>query len=204
MSSVPFLGRLLQPQPFPLVMCLLFTQCSKNCGRGTKVRDVHCVDTREQRLLRPFHCQAVLYKPPAQLPCQNTPCLDWYMSSWREVGLLAGLSGQGGNGSGCLLKVCNAGVQSSCILQALENLKAIQSTHCQVANHLLISAVVAKLLFDTGNRICVCLCVGRGISQFFSMRNQCSKCVCGSVTPFDDSCLCSARSPVVEGSRSAW
>lgn len=61
-----------------------WSKCSKNCGRGTKVRDVHCVDTREQRLLRPFHCQAVLYKPPAQLPCQNTPCLDWYMSSWRE------------------------------------------------------------------------------------------------------------------------
>lgn len=51
-----------------------------------KVRDVHCVDTRDQRLLRPFHCQAVLYKPPAQLPCQSTPCLDWYTSSWREVG----------------------------------------------------------------------------------------------------------------------
>ncbi|XP_072202052.1 A disintegrin and metalloproteinase with thrombospondin motifs 7 [Excalfactoria chinensis] len=61
-----------------------WSKCSKNCGRGTKVRDVHCVDTREQRLLRPFHCQAVLYKPPAQLPCQNTPCLDWYTSSWRE------------------------------------------------------------------------------------------------------------------------
>lgn len=51
-----------------------------------KVRDVHCIDTRDQRLLRPFHCQAVLYKPPAQLPCQSTPCLDWYTSSWREVG----------------------------------------------------------------------------------------------------------------------
>ena len=51
-----------------------------------KVRDVHCIDTRDQRLLRPFHCQAVLYKPLAQLPCQSTPCLDWYTSSWREVG----------------------------------------------------------------------------------------------------------------------
>ncbi|XP_031443782.1 A disintegrin and metalloproteinase with thrombospondin motifs 7 isoform X2 [Phasianus colchicus] len=61
-----------------------WSKCSKNCGRGTKVRDVHCVDTREQRLLRPFHCQAVLYKPLAQLPCQNAPCLDWYTSSWRE------------------------------------------------------------------------------------------------------------------------
>ncbi|NXG66032.1 ATS7 metalloproteinase, partial [Hemiprocne comata] len=61
-----------------------WSKCSRSCGRGMKVRDVHCIDTRDQRLLRPFHCQAVLYKPPAQLPCQGTPCLDWYTSSWRE------------------------------------------------------------------------------------------------------------------------
>ncbi|NXG87762.1 ATS7 metalloproteinase, partial [Stercorarius parasiticus] len=61
-----------------------WSKCSRNCGGGMKVRDVHCIDTRDQRLLRPFHCQAVLYKPPAQLPCQSTPCLDWYTSSWRE------------------------------------------------------------------------------------------------------------------------
>lgn len=64
----------------------VLSQCSRSCGGGVKVRDVHCVDTRDQRLLRPFHCQAVLYKPLAQLPCQSTPCLDWYTSSWREVG----------------------------------------------------------------------------------------------------------------------
>uniref|UniRef100_A0A8C8R543 ADAM metallopeptidase with thrombospondin type 1 motif 7 n=1 Tax=Pelusios castaneus TaxID=367368 RepID=A0A8C8R543_9SAUR len=61
-----------------------WSKCSKNCGGGLKVRDVHCVDTRDQRLLRPFHCQAVFYKPPVQLPCQTKPCLDWYTSSWRE------------------------------------------------------------------------------------------------------------------------
>uniref|UniRef100_A0A8C0GJR4 ADAM metallopeptidase with thrombospondin type 1 motif 7 n=1 Tax=Chelonoidis abingdonii TaxID=106734 RepID=A0A8C0GJR4_CHEAB len=61
-----------------------WSKCSKNCGGGLKVRDVHCVDTREQRLLRPFHCQAVFYKPPMQTPCQTNPCLDWYISSWRE------------------------------------------------------------------------------------------------------------------------
>uniref|UniRef100_A0A8C8AFE6 ADAM metallopeptidase with thrombospondin type 1 motif 7 n=1 Tax=Otus sunia TaxID=257818 RepID=A0A8C8AFE6_9STRI len=61
-----------------------WSKCSRSCGGGVKVRDVHCVDTRDQRLLRPFHCQAVLYKPLAQLPCQSTPCLDWYTSSWRE------------------------------------------------------------------------------------------------------------------------
>ncbi|NXS63893.1 ATS7 metalloproteinase, partial [Brachypteracias leptosomus] len=61
-----------------------WSKCSRSCGGGTKVRDVHCIDTRDQRLLRPFHCQAVLYKPPTELPCQSTPCLDWYTSSWRE------------------------------------------------------------------------------------------------------------------------
>ncbi|NWH81980.1 ATS7 metalloproteinase, partial [Piaya cayana] len=60
-----------------------WSKCSRNCGGGMKVRDVHCIDTRDQRLLRPFHCQAV-YKPPTHVPCQRTPCLDWYTSSWRE------------------------------------------------------------------------------------------------------------------------
>ncbi|XP_062357144.1 A disintegrin and metalloproteinase with thrombospondin motifs 7 [Cinclus cinclus] len=61
-----------------------WSKCSRSCGGGTKVRDVHCVDTRDQRLLRPFHCQAGLSQPPAQLPCQSSPCLPWYTSSWRE------------------------------------------------------------------------------------------------------------------------
>ncbi|NXX11830.1 ATS7 metalloproteinase, partial [Podargus strigoides] len=61
-----------------------WSKCSRSCGGGVKVRDVHCVDTRDRRLLRPFHCQAVLYKPPVQLPCHSTPCLGWYTSSWRE------------------------------------------------------------------------------------------------------------------------
>uniref|UniRef100_A0A6I8NB96 ADAM metallopeptidase with thrombospondin type 1 motif 7 n=1 Tax=Ornithorhynchus anatinus TaxID=9258 RepID=A0A6I8NB96_ORNAN len=62
-----------------------WSKCSKNCGGGSKVRDVHCADLRDQRPLRPFHCQPLLGKPPAQLPCHVDPCLDWYMSSWREV-----------------------------------------------------------------------------------------------------------------------
>ncbi|NXO68769.1 ATS7 metalloproteinase, partial [Phainopepla nitens] len=61
-----------------------WSKCSRSCGGGTKVRDVHCVDTRDQRLLRPFHCQPGLSQPPAQLPCHSTPCLHWYTSSWRE------------------------------------------------------------------------------------------------------------------------
>uniref|UniRef100_A0A6I8NS37 ADAM metallopeptidase with thrombospondin type 1 motif 7 n=1 Tax=Ornithorhynchus anatinus TaxID=9258 RepID=A0A6I8NS37_ORNAN len=50
-----------------------WSKCSKNCGGGSKVRDVHCADLRDQRPLRPFHCQPLLGKPPAQLPCHVDP-----------------------------------------------------------------------------------------------------------------------------------
>ncbi|XP_030045681.1 A disintegrin and metalloproteinase with thrombospondin motifs 7 isoform X2 [Microcaecilia unicolor] len=81
-------------KPIPAQRCYLrpcalwhvgnWSKCSKNCGGGLKIRDVQCVDTRDQRLLRPFHCQAVLFKPPVQTSCHPKPCMDWYISSWRE------------------------------------------------------------------------------------------------------------------------
>ncbi|XP_077173731.1 LOW QUALITY PROTEIN: A disintegrin and metalloproteinase with thrombospondin motifs 7 [Paroedura picta] len=87
-------------KPIPARRCYLrpcsswwvgnWSKCSKDCGSGTKVRDVSCVDTRDLRPLRPFHCQAVLYKPPAKMPCQARECLDWYTSSWRECSELCG------------------------------------------------------------------------------------------------------------------
>uniref|UniRef100_A0A8D2LSQ7 ADAM metallopeptidase with thrombospondin type 1 motif 7 n=1 Tax=Varanus komodoensis TaxID=61221 RepID=A0A8D2LSQ7_VARKO len=61
-----------------------WSKCSKACGGGVKLRDVHCADSRDQRPLRPFHCQAVPYKPPTQAPCHTEPCLRWYTSPWRE------------------------------------------------------------------------------------------------------------------------
>uniref|UniRef100_A0A8C3JCU5 ADAM metallopeptidase with thrombospondin type 1 motif 7 n=1 Tax=Calidris pygmaea TaxID=425635 RepID=A0A8C3JCU5_9CHAR len=53
-----------------------WSKCSRSCGGGTKVRDVHCIDTRDQRLLRPFHCQAVLYKPMSAFLSHDWPPLS--------------------------------------------------------------------------------------------------------------------------------
>ncbi|XP_007432084.2 A disintegrin and metalloproteinase with thrombospondin motifs 7 [Python bivittatus] len=67
-----------------------WSKCSRTCGGGVKVRGIHCIDTRGQRPLRPFHCQTAVYKPPTQLPCHTKPCLSWYTSAWRECSELCG------------------------------------------------------------------------------------------------------------------
>uniref|UniRef100_A0AAR2IS03 A disintegrin-like and metallopeptidase (reprolysin type) with thrombospondin type 1 motif, 7 n=1 Tax=Pygocentrus nattereri TaxID=42514 RepID=A0AAR2IS03_PYGNA len=67
-----------------------WSKCSKNCGGGMKLREVQCYDMRDQRLLRPFHCQAVSLRPPARLPCNTQLCLDWYTSSWGQCSELCG------------------------------------------------------------------------------------------------------------------
>uniref|UniRef100_A0A8D0KQA3 ADAM metallopeptidase with thrombospondin type 1 motif 7 n=1 Tax=Strix occidentalis caurina TaxID=311401 RepID=A0A8D0KQA3_STROC len=55
-----------------------WSKCSRSCGGGVKVRDVHCVDTRDQRLLRPFHCQAT----PARGACQPFCCAAGFPLPW--------------------------------------------------------------------------------------------------------------------------
>ncbi|XP_005393493.2 PREDICTED: A disintegrin and metalloproteinase with thrombospondin motifs 7 isoform X5 [Chinchilla lanigera] len=61
-----------------------WSKCSRSCGGGSAVRDVHCVNTQDLQPLRPFHCQPGPTKPPSRQPCGTQPCLSWYTSSWRE------------------------------------------------------------------------------------------------------------------------
>lgn len=70
-----------------LEMCpfLFCVQCSANCNGGFKTRDVHCIDVREKRLLRPFHCQLLGYKPQLSTTCNMEPCLQWHVEPWNEV-----------------------------------------------------------------------------------------------------------------------
>ncbi|KAI1900196.1 hypothetical protein AGOR_G00047520 [Albula goreensis] len=61
-----------------------WSKCPEGCLGGTKQRDVQCVDSQNKRQLRPFHCQALAYKPPSSLPCAPQPCLDWHTSPWGQ------------------------------------------------------------------------------------------------------------------------
>ncbi|XP_018422895.1 PREDICTED: A disintegrin and metalloproteinase with thrombospondin motifs 7-like [Nanorana parkeri] len=61
-----------------------WSKCSQSCGTGVRVRDVQCVDTRDKRILRPFHCQSTVFKPRVQMVCHEQKCMEWYVSSWRE------------------------------------------------------------------------------------------------------------------------
>uniref|UniRef100_A0A8C9VET0 ADAM metallopeptidase with thrombospondin type 1 motif 7 n=1 Tax=Scleropages formosus TaxID=113540 RepID=A0A8C9VET0_SCLFO len=47
----------------------VWSKCSRNCGGGVKHREIQCFDVRDQRPLRPFHCQAVAPGPPTRLRC---------------------------------------------------------------------------------------------------------------------------------------
>ncbi|XP_059393037.1 A disintegrin and metalloproteinase with thrombospondin motifs 7-like [Carassius carassius] len=90
----------LATRPVPARRCYLrpcsawkigeWSKCSKNCGVGMKVRELQCYDTRDQRLLRPFHCQATSPRPPVRIPCNIHNCLEWYTSSWGQCSELCG------------------------------------------------------------------------------------------------------------------
>ncbi|KAM6328601.1 A disintegrin and metalloproteinase with thrombospondin motifs 12 [Alca torda] len=67
-----------------------WSKCSANCSGGFKTRDVHCIDVREKRLLRPFHCQLLGYKPQLNTSCNMEPCLQWRVEPWNECSRTCG------------------------------------------------------------------------------------------------------------------
>ncbi|MFT7816604.1 A disintegrin and metalloproteinase with thrombospondin motifs 7-like [Arapaima gigas] len=67
-----------------------WSKCTQNCGRGVKHREIQCFDVRDQRLLRPFHCQAVAPRPPARASCNVQACMEWFVSSWGQCSELCG------------------------------------------------------------------------------------------------------------------
>ncbi|XP_009873309.1 PREDICTED: A disintegrin and metalloproteinase with thrombospondin motifs 12-like [Apaloderma vittatum] len=67
-----------------------WSKCSANCNGGFKTRDVHCIDVREKRLLRPFHCQLLGYKPQLNTSCNLQPCLQWHVEPWNQCSRTCG------------------------------------------------------------------------------------------------------------------
>ncbi|XP_051866179.1 A disintegrin and metalloproteinase with thrombospondin motifs 7-like [Pristis pectinata] len=68
-----------------------WSKCSENCGGGIKIRDVHCMDTRDKRPLRPFHCQMLGAKPITSFRCNVKACSEWNLSAWSECSKTCGV-----------------------------------------------------------------------------------------------------------------
>ncbi|XP_026096265.1 A disintegrin and metalloproteinase with thrombospondin motifs 12 [Carassius auratus] len=61
-----------------------WSECPEGCVTDMRHREVQCINTQSRRPLRPFHCQALSYKPHSSLPCSTRPCLQWKSSPWAE------------------------------------------------------------------------------------------------------------------------
>ena len=71
-------------QRSPLIF--LSIQCSRNCSGGFKIREIQCVDSRDHRNLRPFHCQFLAgIPPPLSMSCNPEPCEAWQVEPWSQV-----------------------------------------------------------------------------------------------------------------------
>lgn len=67
----------------------LCSQCSKSCGRGTRTRESYCMNNLGRRLAE-RECSE--YQRAVAEPCNDTPCPDWSISEWTEVGFKHTLS----------------------------------------------------------------------------------------------------------------
>ncbi|KAB5558862.1 hypothetical protein PHYPO_G00022090 [Pangasianodon hypophthalmus] len=90
MAKRPLPARRCHLRPCAIWKAGEWSKCSKNCGGGLKVREIQCYNMRDQRPLRPFHCQATSLKPLTHLSCNIQLCLDWYTSSWGQCSELCG------------------------------------------------------------------------------------------------------------------
>ncbi|KAK3562031.1 hypothetical protein QTP86_024784, partial [Hemibagrus guttatus] len=90
MAKRPLPARRCHLRPCAIWKAGEWSRCSKNCGGGLKVREIQCYNMRDQRPLRPFHCQATSLRPLTHLSCNIQLCLDWYTSSWGQCSELCG------------------------------------------------------------------------------------------------------------------
>ncbi|XP_037655171.1 A disintegrin and metalloproteinase with thrombospondin motifs 12 [Choloepus didactylus] len=62
-----------------------WSKCSRNCSGGFKIREIQCVDSRDQKGLRPFHCQFLAgIPPPLSASCNPQPCEEWQAEPWSQ------------------------------------------------------------------------------------------------------------------------
>ncbi|XP_077922629.1 A disintegrin and metalloproteinase with thrombospondin motifs 12 [Halichoerus grypus] len=63
----------------------VWSKCSRNCSGGFQIREIQCVDSRDQRSLRPFHCQFLAgIRPPLSMSCNMEPCEEWHVGPWSQ------------------------------------------------------------------------------------------------------------------------
>ncbi|XP_044132344.1 A disintegrin and metalloproteinase with thrombospondin motifs 12 isoform X2 [Bufo gargarizans] len=67
-----------------------WSKCSTNCGGGFMTREIQCIDVRENRLLRPFHCQSPGHSPLQNTSCNPESCLSWLAKPWSECSKTCG------------------------------------------------------------------------------------------------------------------
>nr|XP_044635378.1 A disintegrin and metalloproteinase with thrombospondin motifs 12 isoform X7 [Equus asinus] len=62
-----------------------WSKCSRNCSGGFQIREIQCVDSRDHRNLRPFHCQFLAgIPPPLSMSCNTEPCEEWQVEPWSQ------------------------------------------------------------------------------------------------------------------------
>uniref|UniRef100_A0A8D1I8K4 ADAM metallopeptidase with thrombospondin type 1 motif 12 n=1 Tax=Sus scrofa TaxID=9823 RepID=A0A8D1I8K4_PIG len=62
-----------------------WSECSRNCSGGFQIREIQCVDNRDHRSLRPFHCQFLAgIPPPVSMSCNPDPCEEWQVEPWSQ------------------------------------------------------------------------------------------------------------------------